>query len=230
MSEDVSEELKSNIEKAIDQNRPIKVRLYALLPKTEAELSYVSNTILENFEKSELQSTLYTVVKELSLNGAKANIKRILFEEEQVDEDNEEQYSEGLKKFKSKLNERWIYEYAQKAKDKNLYVDVNFDYNDDRLILEVINTSPISEHEDIRIREKFKNASKFDNLGEFYMTMADNTEGAGMGITLILMMLKAEGIDPHSFTIKSDYKTKTIAKVEFPFHQDHTLERDEFNE
>ncbi len=221
-------EVREKINEAVAKYRPIKIRLYALLPKTEEELNYITTRILEVNGKDHLLSAVYTAVKELALNGAKANIKRIFFEEKQVAFASNKDYEKAMQGFKAELNIKKIFDYALKAKDRNLYVDVNFDYNPDRLILRVVNNAFLSPQEDARIRQKFKDGTKYDNIAEFYMATMDNAEGAGMGITLIMMLLKAEGIDPHSFTIVSDFKTKTEAKLEFPFLESHLTSREKF--
>ncbi len=220
----------AKIKQAIEQGKPLIIRVYALLPKTEEELNTVVTGILLKYQRTDLLGAVYTSVKELAMNGAKANIKRILFQEKGIHIDNEEEYQKGMASFKDSLTEEFINIYAQKAHDKNLYVDVKFDYNPDRLIVEVTNNSPLTPKEDERIREKFKHGLKYDSIADFYMEMADNTEGAGMGITLIMMLLKAEGIDPHLFTIQSDYQEKTVAKLEFPLSESYKTSREKFME
>ena len=226
----LEESLSKQIHEAIDEGQPIKVRVYALLAKTEEELNLIVTRILRRFGRENLVGAVYTCVKELALNGAKANIKRILFLENQIDINSDVDYEKGMTLFRSRLNEKWILEYANKAKDQNYYVDVAFNFNDERLIIEVENNSALSEKEDKRIREKFNKGSQYDNIAEFYMDTQDTTEGAGMGITLILMLLKAEGIDPHLFTLRSDYKHRTVARIEFPFTKDYITGREKFDE
>ena len=91
-----------------------------------------------------------------------------------------------------------------------------------------MNNSALTKREDERISAKFREGLKYDNIGELYMDMQDNQEGAGMGIALILMMLKSEGVDPHFFTIYSDYQNKTIAKITFPMTQNFQSDRNDF--
>lgn len=208
--------LAERIDSAIQKNQTIKVRAYALLPETEKDLNLIILRLLNKYNKLDLTATLYTCIKELAVNGAKANIKRILFDEVKIDLENESDYRRGLEMFREKLTDKFINEYAQKAKDRGLFVDIKFEYDDTKLIVEVLNNSALTKREDERIRDKFRDGLKYENIGELYMDMQDNSEGAGMGIALILMMLKSEGIDPHFFTIYSDYSNKTIAKITFP--------------
>ena len=59
-------------------------------------------------------------------------------------------------------------------------------------------------------------AMGYDDLAQFYMDNADNTEGAGLGLALIIIMMKGEGIDPNLFriAITDEY---TSARLEIPF-------------
>jgi len=86
------------------------------------------------------------------------------------------------------------------------------------------------QKEEERIREKFIKAKKYDNLFEFYVDHGDNTEGAGMGITMVEILLAQSGFDRHIFTIySSKIKRETVAKVELPMHPEHVPIRFGFN-
>ena len=55
----------------------------------------------------------------------------------------------------------------------------------------------------------------YDDIAQFYMDNADNAEGAGLGLALILIMLKGEGKDPKFFRIVIGDET-TTARLEIP--------------
>ena len=59
--------------------------------------------------------------------------------------EDDESYDEGMLIFKKNLTEEWAYSYAEKCYQQALRVDIVFDYNTDRLIIEVINNRPISK-------------------------------------------------------------------------------------
>lgn len=213
------------VTEAIEAGRSIRLRAFAVLSETEQLLSFIVENILKKYNAEDYISSTYTAVKELAMNGAKANIKSVLFGESQIDMDNELEYAQGMSVFKENLSEDWVLEYAHKARLQNLYVDIIFDYNSDRMIVEVINNRAISKKEDLRIRQKFQNAMQYDDIAQFYMDGGDSSEGAGMGIVLVTMVLKAQGIDPHLFTIRSNYRDATVAKVEIPLSEDHIPSR-----
>jgi hypothetical protein len=224
----IEPKLKAAIDAAIANEHLVRIRAYAVISATEAGLGYIVEQILKKYGRDDMIGPVYTSVKELSLNGAKANFKRILFEDEKIDGEDETEYDRGMDLFKQQLNEQWVLEYGKKSKERKLYVDIFFDFNRDRLIVEVLNNRPISQKEDKRIREKFHTAMRYDDIAQFYMEGGDSSEGAGMGIVLVTMMLKAQDIDPHLFTIRSDYREKTLARVEFPLSADHQPNRQRF--
>lgn len=211
--------IEQKIDEAIKKEYPIKLRAYSMLHAAQEGLRLISKKILAKYGKSDLIEIVYTSIKELALNASKANIKSLLFQEENIDMDNEHHYKKGMDLFKKKLNEKWVRSYARKCKADNIYVDVLFDYNKDRLITEVINNRPLSKKENDRIRTKFKNSRKYDSLARFYSDTHDDMEGgAGLGIVMVTTMLKAKGIDPQLFTIRSNFRNSTISKIEFPYH------------
>ncbi|PKL11869.1 MAG: hypothetical protein CVV50_05120, partial [Spirochaetae bacterium HGW-Spirochaetae-6] len=56
----------------------------------------------------------------------------------------------------------------------------------------------------------------YEDLLQFYLENADETEGAGMGLALVITLLKKVGIDPHLFRViaRPNY---TLARIEIPF-------------
>ena len=224
----VDPKLKAAIDAAIAKEHLVRIRAYAVISATESGLSYIVESVLRKYGREDMIGPVYTSVKELSLNGAKANFKRILFEDENLNTEDDVEYDKGMELFKHNLNENWVLEYGKKSKERKLYVDIFFDFNAERLIVEVLNNRPISQKEDKRIREKFHTAMRYDDIAQFYMEGGDSSEGAGMGIVLVTMMLKAQQIDPHLFTIRSDYREKTLARVEFPLSADYQPQRQRF--
>ncbi|HNE19542.1 MAG TPA: hypothetical protein PKM44_04150, partial [Turneriella sp.] len=68
--------LKAAIDNAIANEHLVRIRAYAVISATEAGLSYIVEQILAKYNRPDMVGPVYTSVKELSLNGAKANFKR----------------------------------------------------------------------------------------------------------------------------------------------------------
>ena len=211
--------IEKDIEIAIDSNKPINLISYALSEDMEKKLEKVIEKILERFDRSDLISTVYTCIKELAINGTKANIKKIYFDELNVDYSQKEEYQNGLKVFKEHFNENWLYQYGRKAKDAGYFVKIKFYYDDHGMRAEVTNNVQIHPVDEKRIREKLAKAMQYDSIADFYMQCSDNTEGEGIGIALVVLLLKGEGMDPNLFRV-GIINRLTTARIEIPFSKE----------
>ncbi|MBN2442488.1 MAG: hypothetical protein JXJ04_14125 [Spirochaetales bacterium] len=214
-----------SLKNAIDKGKVIRLISYAMSTRFEKTMDIVIQYILEKYKKTELQSIVYTCTKELALNGTKANIKRIFFEEHNLDINKEEDYEKGIELYKDVIREEEVLKYGPKAKQTGLFVKISFIHNMEVLKIEVLNNTPMTNQEETRLREKFSQVMKYDDLMEYYNDHADNTEGAGLGLALIMILLMAEGINPGFFRIGIE-KNTTIARLEIPLSRDYICERD----
>lgn len=61
------------------------------------------------------------------------------------------------------------------------------------------------------------------------MEYGDSTEGAGMGITMVGILLDQSGINKHSFSLySSDKYNETAAKIEIPLSPNYVSKREMF--
>jgi hypothetical protein len=68
----------------------------------------------------------------------------------------------------------------------------------------------------------------YNDIAEFYLDQAmsgGETEGAGLGLALIIILLKGENVDPKYFRIMID-KERTVARMEIPFTDRFVSKRD----
>ena len=88
-----------------------------------------------------------------------------------------------------------------------------------------INNTPIPKIDEKRMRKKLSIAMKYNSLADYYMDNADNVEGAGMGLAMIIILLTNQGIDPQYLRIGTN-KNETIARLEIPFSDKYIPLRD----
>jgi len=204
-------------EKTLQAEDRLVIRAYGFIPVTEYFMRDFIKKILDKFNRPELAPALGMIIKELTVNAAKANFKRILFIENNIDVTDPVDFERGMKLFREAISESMALEYGKKAKSAKLNVHTTFDFDEDRLIVEIRNNLPMSRLEEERVREKFAQAMRCNDIAEFMMENVDETEGAGLGLILSLMALKSSQIDPHVLTISTNYENETIARVEIPF-------------
>ncbi|MEN2997744.1 MAG: hypothetical protein ABDH28_01725 [Brevinematia bacterium] len=211
------EEFLKVVDSFVKEGKYFFIKFYGISSEIERRLNLVITRIFEHYGREDLSDVIYTCVKELVLNASKANIKRIVFEEHNVDPSDEKSFLAGMIKFKEELSEMNLPKYLPKLANKDLYISVAFYHSQDGVRIEVVNNVAITEFEDKRVREKLKKAMGYDDLSQFYLEQGDELEGAGIGIALIVMLLKGVGIDPALFRISGPNNNYVLARIEIPF-------------
>lgn len=217
-------ELDQNIRLILNQSKELALQSSRINEHTEKYILHTLKLILEKHNRMDLIDMVYTIVKELTINGVKANQKRIFFEERGLDINDDEDYQAGMTAFRREFSEAMNDAYGQKSRDMGIYVKIYLSHGDDGLCIEVENNTPITPVEERRLREKMKKSMSYNDIAEFYMDNMDNTEGAGLGIALIMILLKGAGFDPNLFRI-STLADRTVARVEFPFTEKYISKR-----
>ncbi|EQA61607.1 MULTISPECIES: hypothetical protein [Leptospira] len=192
--------------------------------KLEHYVLKIITEILTKVGQTRYIEMLYTITKEMSINGVKANQKRVFFEDEGLDIRNPEHYEKGIAAFKAKFSEKMVDEYGKRCLARGISIKLNIIYTNEGLVVEVTNNTPVIQEEEKRMREKMKKAMSYNDIAEFYMDNMDNTEGAGLGIALIMILLKSENIDPHLFRIITG-EHETTSRVEIPFSKNYISTR-----
>ena len=217
-------ELEQNIRLILDNSSDLVLQSSKINDRVEKYILHTLKMILEKVGREDLVDMTYTITKELTINGVKANQKRIFFEEQGLDILAGEDYAKGMVHFRREFSEQMNETYGRKAKEKGIYVKISLTYSEDGLCLEVENNTPIAPIEERRMREKMKKAMGYNDIAEFYMDNMDNTEGAGLGLALIIILIKGEQIDPALFRIFT-HQDRTTARVEIPFTPEYVPRR-----
>lgn len=216
---------RKEISEKIKNNESLEITFPVLDDNIQEMLHFIVETLLSKYNRMDLNECVYSVLKELIINGIKANIKFIVFKENNINSSSAESLTEGLKILRCLIDENNLHELEKKAIENKLFVKLRINHTEQCIIAYVENNRSMTELEDSRIREKFKAALTYDSIADYYLNHVDDTEGTGLGITMIVLLLKGVNIDPHSFTISTDKKNLTIAKIEFPVDKNYILKR-----
>lgn len=215
-------------EQALHAGERMVVKAYGFIPVTEYFLRDFVKKLMAKYAMPQLSVPVSLIIKELTVNATKANFKRIIFRENNINVADPEDYERGMKIFRKAISERMALEYGRKAKQMRLGTLASFDFDGDRLIIEIRNNLGMTRGEEARVRAKLREAMRCVDVAGFLMENLDETEGAGLGLVLSLMALKSSGIDPHMLTIKTDYETHTSARVEIPLKAGYRPRRHRF--
>ena len=212
----LNENLVNSLDSTIKNDEKLIFNIIHLSDFMEQKIQESLTKILEQHEKIELHTTIYTCLKELLVNAIKANLKTAYFIEHDWDINNSDDYEKGTKKYKIDLGESLLEQHLDVLITNNHVVSLEFTYSKEGMLIEVINMTPMSIYDELKLREKLKYAMKADDIADYFINYGNDTEGAGIGLALLILLLKGEGIDPSLFRV-GVIGDKTVARLEIPF-------------
>jgi putative nucleotidyltransferase with HDIG domain len=207
----------SKVKRAVQAGIPLTITTFTLPHEIELYIERVLTVFLKLVDQDRLKDYLAYCVLELAVNAKKANTKRVYFTERGLDLANKEDYKVGMSSFKEETLSN-IAHYLQLQKEKGLYIKLVLQIKKNIIYVEVRNNVAATKIELIRIHDKLARSRQYDNLEEALSQVLDNSEGAGLGLVILVLMLKKMGLDEDCFDILGTEK-ETIARIISPLDQ-----------
>ncbi|MCL2881248.1 MAG: hypothetical protein FWF29_13480, partial [Treponema sp.] len=184
----------SKIKKAIQSEIPLTITTFTLPHEIEMYIEQILVTFLKMVDQEKLKDYIVYCVQELTGNAKKANTKRVYFMERGLDLSSPEDYRLGMATFKeTTLNN--IAHYLQIQKEKGLYIKLILRIKNNIINIEVRNNVVPTKTELIRIHDKLARSRQYANLEDAMAHVLDDSEGAGLGLVILVLMLKKMGLD-----------------------------------
>ena len=205
------------IKKAVQSGIPLTITTFTLPHEIEIYIEQVIGIFLNQVNQEKLKDYVVYCVQELTVNAKKANTKRVYFVERGLDLSNPNDYKEGMINFKENtLNN--IAHYLQLQKEKGLYIRLIIQIKNNIIYIEVRNNVAVTKTELIRIHDKLARSRQYNSLEDALSQVLDDSEGAGLGLVILVLMLKKMGLDEDCFDILGTEK-ETIARLIIPLEQ-----------
>lgn len=201
-----------NLEKvryAVQHSKTLCMTTYKYLTDEREYIDRILDLYLQESGFSYLTNKLAYCIHELAGNAKKANTKRVYFSERGLDINNETEYYIGITNFMEDTIENIRY-YLKKQKEYGLYLQFKFQKIENKIRIAIINNVPLNAIEKSRIREKLDLANNFNSIFEAFSIVQDTEEGAGLGIIMMILMLRNLGLGKDVLNIYSD-REKTTA-------------------
>jgi hypothetical protein len=204
-------ELWDSVNEAIDRRRTLTVKTVTYLPRERAHIDAILGAFLEASGMQPLRNKLGYCVHELAGNAKKANTKRLYFKDNGLKIDDPADYARGMAGFKQEMVDR-VAHYEGRLKDEGLYVKFQFRAAERGVYVNVRNNVELTDFEKIRIDQKLAIAQRYACLADAYAMTEDGAEGAGLGIVMMMFMLKNLGFGTDSFSMSSAHG-ETVATL-----------------
>jgi HD-like signal output (HDOD) protein len=209
----------SQIQKAALRSLPLTFRLTSLPHESHALLDRILETYLGELGQERILEPLSYCLKELIINAQKANTKRVYFEEMGLDIANEEDYENGMREFRRESAER-LEHWLELLKERNHSIVVTFHTKGGSLEISVRNSSELTPREQARIFDRVARARAYNSFVEALGAPIDPSEGAGLGILILLQFLKRIGVGEEAFSIET-VGSETVATLAIPTSKVH---------
>jgi len=202
------------IKKAIQSGLPLIITTYTLPKEIEIYIENVIDSFLKHLNQLKLKDYVIYCVQELVVNAKKANTKRIFFKEHGLDINKNDDYIKGMETFKEQTIAN-INHYLQMQKEQGLYIKIILQVKRNTIHIEVRNNVSANKLERLRIHDKIARSRQFANLEEAFTQVLDDSEGAGLGLVILVLMLRKMGLDDDVFSMVASEKF-TTANISIP--------------
>jgi len=157
-----------------------------------------------------LLETLITIIREIVFNAFKANLKRMYFDKSGIDINDSTKYELIMQTFKDDYLYNLDEIETEITTNQNYYIQISFEQKDEILYISVFNNVQILQEESDRIMSRIKQSKISQNLADAYNDVYDPTEGAGLGLVLMVFLLKNSGIGADNLSVQHDSKGITV--------------------
>ena len=179
-----------------DTEWSITMKLYDIEAHIEKPIKKIIDLLFSHQNLPSLEREIFFCLKELAINASKANYK-LLFEKyfaPQLGVLPDDDYDKFLELFKEEIAKTGNKKFLELAKIDDQFYTITFQSTVDSIKIWVTNTKNVSLIEKARILKKIF-PENFD--GDILSNDDANKEGAGLGLNLIINILKRYTTDPH---------------------------------
>lgn len=213
---------KEKIKNAVKLHAPIQITTYTLPRNMELYMHEVLTVFLKECHYDNFSEYLNFCLGELLTNSKKANTKRVFFAENKLDINDPKDYAKGMSIFREQTFGN-IDHYLTEQKKAGLYVKLILQTLDDKILIEIKNNSVLCKFEEKRIQEKLNSVKQYNNEKDVINKVLDQTEGAGLGIIIMMLMLQKIGLSKENYKIFVK-DGETVTRIEIPLNQKITLD------
>jgi len=205
------------VKKAILSGLPLTITTYTLPREIENYIEQVIDVFLRQTNQLKLKNYIVYCVQELIINAKKANTKRVFFTERGMDINDPDDYKLGMESFKEETINQ-IAHYMKLQKEKGLYIKLILQIKRNTIYIEIRNNVTATRIEQLRIHDKLARSRQYNSLEDALSQILDDSEGAGLGLIILALMLKKIGLDDDSFAFKTT-EEYTIASISIPLDE-----------
>ncbi len=200
-----------------------RVVAYSISDDVEMQLRQILFAILQKYNCTDLMAPIYTSIKELVINAIKANFKNIYFEDYAPQNSSNDiiKYEKALELFKLEISRENSNYFEKMARREDIMAVIDLWTDEKMLHVKVANPVTMTDTELRNVNKKLIDAENCKDLADYCIKNLDDPyrEGAGLGLILIMMMLKSLQAPKDSLVITTEPRM-TTAYLKIPLGND----------
>ena len=204
----------SKVHRAVQAGLPLTLTTYKLPHEMEIYMGEILAAFLREIHQEGMIEYLTYCLSELVGNAKKANTKRVYFKERGLNVHNRRDYLEGMKTFKADTLEN-IKHFLDEQEKQGLYIRMILQKRGSKVRVEVRNNASLSYFEYVRIHDKMSRAQQYKSVDQALKQLLDDSEGAGLGLVIMILMMKKLGLSEECYQVLSE-RGETISRLVFP--------------
>lgn len=179
-------------------------------------LNSFTHRVLSELDLAFLTEPIFVIQSELITNYLKACAKRVFFANLGLDLTDAADYGRGMQHFRTEVLEKWDSQSIHLAQH-DMQVRLRYTLTDEGLEFLLTNNVEISPFEYERIQQRMRFDLARIGLDPEFTGNIDHSEGGGLGLILIAVLLQNTGIGKHNFSFNAD-KSGTETRIFIPRH------------
>ena len=207
---------RKKVKTAINSGLPLSLTTYTLPHEMEVYMNDILRVFLEELNQNQMIEYLSYCLSELITNAKKANTKRVYFKLKKLDISNQADYELGMKTFKTDTLDDINY-YLGLQKRAGLYIRLILQFRNNKIKIEVRNNSDLTVFEYKRIHDKLSRAQQYTSVEQALDQVIDDSEGAGLGLIIMILMLEKIGLTEENFQVLCE-NGETITRIILPLN------------
>jgi hypothetical protein len=204
---------------AQEPSNKTRITAYSISEDVEEQTKEALFKILAVRNLEDLLAPIYTCVKELIINAIKANFKNIYFENyaPMSNYQNVIAYETALQLFQLEMSRENAKHFGDIAREDDIKAEIEIWTVEDMLHVVVTNPVKMTETELNKVKQKLRDAENCRDLADYFMKNIHDPhrEGAGLGLILIMMVLKSLQAPQDGLVIQSE-NSMTTAYMKIP--------------
>lgn len=159
-----------------------------------------------------LHNNLAYCVHELAGNARNAILKRLWFREQGLDITDRRIYSKYMNRFRGETSANPPH-YLRLLEESEYRIRFLFAHDAERIRVIVEHNAPLLPIERERIAAKLEAARRYTSMADAYGDLSDFSEGAGLGIAMVVVILKTLGLTEDDLRIGDDASGTTQSVI-----------------